>query len=118
MTTKHRGSCHCGKVQYEVEVDLESPVVACNCSMCGRSGTLLSFVPGPAFSLLSGDDVLTDYRFNKHVIDHLFCSICGIKPFARGTRPDGTPTVAINVRCLEGVDLETLKVQKFDGRSY
>ncbi len=114
---KRQGSCHCGKVRYEAEIDLSAPVISCNCSMCGRAGTLLSFVPEEWFHLLSGEDALTEYRFNHEVIAHLFCSTCGIKPFARGTSPAGTPMVAVNVRCLEGVDVDALTVKHFDGKS-
>ena len=113
----HSGGCHCGKVRYEVRMDLGAPVISCNCSMCGRSGTLLAFVPAAQFKLLSGEDVLTDYQFNKHVIHHLFCRVCGIKSFARGKKPDGTEMVAINARCLDDVDLDALTVTKVDGRS-
>jgi hypothetical protein len=109
------GGCHCGKVRYEVKLDLSAPVIACNCSMCGKKGTLLSFVPGADFKLLSGEDALTKYQFNKKVIDHLFCSTCGVTSFARGKKPDGTPTVAINTRCLDGVDLQALEVKHCDG---
>ena len=113
----YTGGCQCGKVRYQVEVDLEKPVISCNCSMCGRSGTLLTFVPASEFTLLSGEDALTDYRFYKHAIHHLFCSVCGIKSFARGTGRDGGATVAINARCLDDVDVASLKIQSFDGRS-
>jgi hypothetical protein len=115
--TKHAGSCQCGKVRYEVNLDLTKPVISCNCSMCGRSGTLLSFAPSAAFTLLQGDDSLQDYQFHKHVIHHLFCTTCGIKSFARGTDAKGNSLVAINVRCLDGVDLDTLEIKKVDGRS-
>jgi hypothetical protein len=111
------GSCHCGRVRYDVELDLGSPVVACNCSMCGRTGTLLTFVPESQFKLRSGEDVLTDYQFNKHAIHHLFCRVCGVKSFARGTARDGNAMVAINARCLEGVEPDRLTVNHFDGRS-
>jgi hypothetical protein len=113
----YSGSCHCGQVRYQVDLDLSGPVISCNCSMCGRSGSMLSFVPASEFKLLSGEDSLTDYQFNKHVIHHVFCKVCGIKSFARGTGKDGSPTVAINVRCLPDVDLSTLKVMQVDGRS-
>lgn len=112
----HRGSCHCGQVTYEVEVDLSQKLIACNCSMCGRSGTLLTFVPADKFRLLSGEDSLTDYQFNKRQIHHLFCKVCGIKPFARGEGPHG-PIAAVNARCLEGVDVAALDIQHVDGRS-
>ena len=80
----YTGGCHCGKVRYEVKLDLTKPVISCNCSMCGRSGTLLTFVPADQFTLKSGEEDLTDYQFNKHVIHHVFCRVCGIKSFARG----------------------------------
>ena len=113
----YAGGCQCGRVKYEAKVDLDKPVISCNCSMCGRSGTLLTFIPAAQFTLLSGEDQLTDYRFNKHVIHHKFCSTCGIKSFALGKGRDGADTVAINARCLDGVDLDALKVNKFDGKS-
>lgn len=113
----YTGSCHCGRVRYEVNLDLSKPVISCNCSMCGRSGALLAFVPAAEFKLLSGEDSLTDYQFNKHVIHHTFCKVCGIKPFARGTSPTGAETRAINTRCLEGVDLASLQIMPFDGKS-
>ena len=114
---KYTGSCHCGAVRYTVEADLSQPVVSCNCSMCARTGTLLSFVPLAKFHLEQGGDSLTDYQFNKHVIHHLFCKVCGIKSFARGVGPGGQEMAAINVRCLDGVDLDKLSVTHFDGRS-
>ena len=85
--------------------------------MCGRAGTLLTFVPTESFKLLSGEAICTDYKFNHLVIQHLFCSNCGIKSFARGKGRDGAEQIAINARCLDDVDLEQLKVQKFDGKS-
>lgn len=113
----YSGGCHCGKVRFDVKLDLTRPVIACNCSMCGRTGTLLSFVPASEFDLQSGADSLTDYLFNRESIHHLFCKVCGIKSFARGTNPDGSEMVAVNTRCLDGVDLDTLQVTHFDGKS-
>ena len=114
MTT-YTGVCHCGAVRYEVTMDL-GHVMACNCSMCGKKGTLLSFVPREQFKLLSGEEKLTNYQFNKKVIDHLFCSVCGVTSFARGKRPDGKAVAAINVRCLDGVDPAQLTITPFDGK--
>jgi len=100
-----------------VKLDLEKPVISCNCSMCGRSGTLLAFVPADQFTLLSGDDVLIDYQFNNHIIHHLFCRACGIKSFARGVGRDGGATIAVNTRCLDDVDVARLNVMAYDGKS-
>jgi hypothetical protein len=114
---KHRGACHCGKVAYEVEADMKQ-VVSCNCSICAKRGFLWTFVPPPQFTLKSGGDAgLVSYKFHKHVVDHLFCPTCGVEAFARGTTPDGKEVVAVNVRCLEGVEVGSLTPTQFDGRS-
>ncbi len=115
-TAKHSGGCHCGHVRFEVEISLE-PIVSCNCSICQKRGALLTFVPAPQFKLLSGQDDLTDYQFNKKIIHHLFCSHCGVASFAQGTGPDGSEMIAINVRCLDDVDPAALSPMSFDGRS-
>jgi hypothetical protein len=74
-------------------------------------------VPDAKFRLLSGQENLTDYQFNKKVIHHLFCSTCGVASFARGEKPNAGPMVAVNVRCLDGIDAAELKPQMIDGRS-
>ena len=114
MTT-YSGSCHCGKVRYQVTTDL-GKVMSCNCSMCRRKGALLSFVPAEQFTLAAGEGELTNYQFNQKVIDHLFCKTCGVTSFARGSQ-NGKPMVAINVRCLDGVDPAALEIMHFDGAS-
>jgi hypothetical protein len=118
MTNHYQGSCHCGAVRYSVDLDLEKPVTACNCSICGRTGTLLTFVPAGSFKLEAGEDSLTDYQFKRKHIHHLFCKVCGVRSFARGAGPQGQPMVAINARCLEGVDLSKLNVNHFDGANH
>jgi hypothetical protein len=117
-STTHRGGCHCGAVRYTVEgLDLAKPAISCNCSMCGRAGTLLQFVPSSAFKLDQGESSLVDYQFAKHVIHHVFCKTCGIKSFARGTTAKGEPVVAINVRCIDDIDTFTIPTKQFDGKS-
>lgn len=112
----YQGGCHCGAVRYSVTLDLKE-VMACNCSICSKTGTLLTFTPAESFTLHQGQDSVGDYQFNRHTIHHLFCRTCGIRSFARGTGSDGTQMVAINARCLDGVDAEALSVRRVDGRS-
>lgn len=114
--TRYTGGCQCGAVKYEVEMEI-GQVIACNCSRCRRVGSLLAFAPKSAFNLISGEGATTEYQFNKHVIHHLFCSTCGIQSYSHGTGPDGTETVAINVRCLDDVDPDFFQVIKIDGAS-
>jgi hypothetical protein len=113
---RFEGSCHCGRVAYTVEADLDR-TITCNCSYCQRRGSILTFSPATAFTLDKGEDALTEYRFNTQKIQHLFCETCGIESFARGSMPDGTPMVAVNVRCLSGVEPTELEPTLFDGRS-
>jgi hypothetical protein len=112
----YKGSCHCGRMAFEVEGELKN-VIECNCSMCSRKGALLWFVARDALRLLTPEDAASTYLFNKHVIKHRFCATCGIHPYGEGVDPKGNAMAAINVRCLEGVDLESLAVQQFDGRA-
>jgi hypothetical protein len=115
-TKTYTGGCHCGKVRYEVKTNL-AQVISCNCSICSKTGSLLTFTPVSEFKLLSGQDSLSDYQFGKHVVHHLFCSACGIRSFARGTGPDGSEMRAINVRCLDDVDVAALTLTPFNGKS-
>lgn len=113
---KYQGSCHCGGIAFEVEGDLGG-VMSCNCSMCSRKGALLWFVPREALVLSTPPERMSTYTFNKHVIQHRFCPVCGIHPFGEGTGPDGKAMAAVNVRCLEGVEFEKLPVQHYDGKA-
>lgn len=113
---KYKGSCHCGKIAFEVEGELVEGM-ACNCSMCSRKASLLWFVPRNRLQLITPENDIATYTFNKHVIRHRFCRTCGIHPFGEGVDPKGNPMAAINIRCLEGIDPETVPVQHFDGRS-
>jgi hypothetical protein len=113
---KHRGSCHCGRVAFEVEGEIKS-AMSCNCSICQRKGSLLWFVPRDALKLLTPEDATTVYEFNKHMIKHRFCRVCGMHPYADGTDPKGNKMAAVNVRCLEGIELGDIPVTHFDGRS-
>lgn len=109
------GGCHCGAVRFRAEADPDA-AMECNCSHCAIKGFVLTFTPAEKFELLSGEDKLTDYRFNKKAIAHLFCSVCGVQPFGRGETPDGGKMAAINLRCVDGLDLSALNPQPVDGR--
>lgn len=112
---KYQGSCHCGRVAYEVEGTIDN-ALACNCSLCQRKGSLLWFVPIAQFRLTTPEADASTYTFNKHVIKHRFCPSCGIHPYAEGVDPKGNRMAAINLRCIEGVELDALPVKHFNGR--
>lgn len=109
------GSCHCGAIRFEVDTVLER-VTQCNCSICTKKGILHHRVRPEQFRLLSGEAGLGTYRFGTMAAKHHFCTTCGIHVF---TRPRAAPELyTVNVRCLEGVDLEALEVVAFDGRNF
>ena len=112
----YKGSCHCGRTTYDVEGEIDQ-VIECNCSICSKKGYLLWFVPRTSVAMHAPVEDLSTYTFNKHRIAHTFCPTCGAAPFDMGTDRQGNPIAAINVRCLEGVDLDALKRVPYDGRS-
>jgi hypothetical protein len=112
----YRGSCHCGRIAFEVEGTIER-AMSCNCSLCQRKGGLMWFVPREKLRLLTPDENASTYTFNKHVIKHRFCPVCGIHPYGEAADKQGKPMAAINIRCLEGIELENIPVTHFDGRA-
>ena len=115
-TRNYTGGCHCGEVRFEVTADITSGV-SCNCSLCQKRGALWVFVPPESFALRAGLEDLKDYQFGKKTIHHFFCPQCGVGAFSRGRAPTGDEMVAVNVRCLDDVDIGALKPASFDGRS-
>jgi hypothetical protein len=113
---KYHGSCHCGKVEFDVEMEIDG-AISCNCSICSRRGSLLSFTARSNLTMLTPEENLATYTFNKHAIKHRFCKTCGILPFGEAIDPQGKAGVAINIRCLENLDLGKVAITEWDGRS-
>ena len=110
----YTGGCHCGQVRFECTSDL-SMVTACNCSICTKKGLHFTFLDPKSFQLRAGDENLKEYLFNKHAIHHQLCVDCGVDVFARGKKPDGSDVVALNVSCIDGIELSKLKMTPMDG---
>ena len=129
-STTYTGSCHCGQITFTFEAEI-TQALSCNCSLCRRRGSLLSFVPRgaltlrtPASDAAAPDAAARDaaapdavYRFHTHQIAHHFCPTCGIHTHGEGTAPNGTAMAAINLRCVDQIDLDTLPLHRFDGRA-
>jgi len=110
------GGCHCGQVRFEATGDL-AMVTACNCSICTKKGLHFTFIAPQSFQLRAGGEILREYLFNKRAIRHQICADCGVDVFARGRKSDGTEVVALNVSCIDGVELAKLTMTPIDGRS-
>ena len=113
----YEGSCHCGQVAFEAEGEIDS-ALACNCSICRRKGSLLWFIARDKLRLKTPDEAASTYTFNKHVIKHRFCPTCGMHTHGEGTDPKGNKTAAVNMRCVDNVDLDSVPVHHYDGRSH
>ena len=110
-----RGGCHCGRIRFEVDAE-PAKVTVCNCSICTRTGYLHWVVEPSAVRIVAGDREWTSYRFGTRVADHRFCPTCGISPL-RIARSD-PDKITLNARCLDDVDLASLSIEGFDGRSW
>jgi hypothetical protein len=111
----HRGSCHCGRVTFELEADA-TRAIECNCSICRRRAALWIGASDAQLRIVSGEDELTLYRFGTKTAKHYFCRHCGIHPFARPRIAPGH--WAVNARCIEGFDLRAVAVVPFDGEHW
>lgn len=109
------GGCHCGNIAYEVDGDIDQ-AMRCNCSICSKKAHLLWFVPRASLRMRTPDAELATYTFNKHRIRHHFCPTCGVAVFGIGADGEGNETAAMNVRCFEGLDLDSLKIVNYNGR--
>jgi hypothetical protein len=116
----YKGSCHCGRVRFEADIDLDQGTGKCNCSICTKSRNWGVILKPDAFRLLAGEDALSDYQWGHKVGHRLFCSSCGIASFGRGyVEQIGGDYVSVAVNCLDDLDPSVLAqapVRYMDGR--
>jgi hypothetical protein len=117
MKKTHLGSCHCGAVRFEADLDLAEGVTMCNCSICQKLGLLGAQGKPAQLRVLAGEATMGLYEWGMKVGQRYFCKTCGAHPFSRGNLPQlGGAFVSINVNCLDDVDPSTLTVRHWDGR--
>ena len=117
---RYHGSCHCGAVRFEADIDLSQGTIRCNCTLCTKQRNWAAIVPGSAFRLLQGEAALSEYRCNTRTEQHFFCATCGVRTFGKGVSPRWGSYVAVSVACLDDVATEVLAaapLSYLDGRN-
>ena len=120
MLKTYRGSCHCGAVTFEADLDLTQSSYRCNCSICRRTRFWPAVARPEGFRLLSGESALTRYLFNTRKNHHFFCKVCGVRAFGVGTETPIGAMYGVNLGCLDDVsdeELSRVPITYVDGRN-
>ncbi len=104
----YHGQCHCGAVQFEVDLpDGFASARRCDCSFCRRRGAVVVSTALSGFRLLAGEDRLTRYQFGTRTAQHWFCATCGI--YTHHRRRSNPSQLGVNAACLEGINPRDLE---------
>jgi hypothetical protein len=112
LMSVHRGSCHCGAVEFEVEGELDAGFM-CDCSLCKRKNAIMARLPKQKFRLMKGAGDASTYQWNTKIAKHYFCKDCGIyKHHKPRTVPD---MMGVNLGCIDSIDARAVPIKMGEG---
>lgn len=121
MKKTYHGSCHCGRIRYEADIDLQAGTGKCNCSICWKRRYWGTNIKPEDFRLLCEETGISDYQFGTFSGHHRFCANCGVAAYGDGyVEAMGGAYVSINLACLDDLDpaeLAEAPLQYYDGRN-
>ena len=121
MLKTYHGTCHCGRLEFEADIDLDAGTRRCNCTLCTKTRAWTAIIRPDAFRVIDGEDYLKDYMFGGNGVHHLFCARCGVRGFSRGYVEEiGGHFVSVYLAALDDldpVDLAAAPVKYLDGRN-
>lgn len=118
MLKTYTGSCHCGVLKFEADLDLTQSTFRCNCSICKRTRFWAAVAKEDGFRIIAGESELTKYTFNSHKNHHYFCKHCGVRAFGVGNDTPMGKMYGVNVGCLDQLtdkELSELPITYVDG---
>ena len=121
MKQTYKGSCHCGAVRFEADIDFDVGTAKCNCSICTKTRAWGAIIGPDAFRLVQGESELSEYQFGHKIVHHHFCRHCGIHAFKRGFHESlGGEFYSVPVSCLDDVSIDDVfagPLRHADGRN-
>lgn len=122
MTIK--GSCHCGKINFEINGEIPEELTRCTCSFCSKRGALYAYYQPSQFSFRTLPEGGGIYRWNTKLVEHHFCKYCGIPTFSDspafeldGTWDKKTRRIGVNARLFDDFDAASAPVCVIDGKN-
>lgn len=121
MKKTYHGSCHCGEIRFEADIDLSAGTGRCNCSFCTKARIWGVLLTPEDFRLTSGADAAGDYLFGTRTMHHVFCMHCGVHLYMWGhAEAAGRDIYGVSLACLDDADpaeLVEAPLQYVDGRN-
>jgi hypothetical protein len=109
MLKTYHGSCHCGAIAYETDLDLSHGTGKCNCTFCLKARAWTAFVKPDAFRLTRGGDATVGYRRHPEAPEKFHCPTCGVRTHSMGDADYmGGPFVAVFVATLDDATSDEL----------